>query len=361
MTWCITRSHDSLRFTNHSSRTTRGEWLTHMTWCITRSHDSLRFTNHSSLWRVAKETCNLIDPTNQSHPIVIQWGESCFIKSLFTNIQWGKSFNEATFYMNEASFMTCLIQWLASFMWRVRKSFNEACHSMRPHSCKDGECSEWLAHMTSCMTRSHDSLRFTNHSSRTTRGEWLPHMTSCSHDSLTWLCARAATAGFPLRCTCVTWLIHICDMMFSDVWHDSCIWVKWLVHMGAMTHSYDFLPALGSLQGAFVSHDSFIYVTWRIHMCDMTHSWAWHDALVRMIWLIDIGDVSYWYGWRDVVVCVTCRMFMDIRLSSGCIRDKTHSFVSHDSFICVTRLIHVCHMTHSYVLHHSFMCHMTRA
>jgi len=34
----------------------------------------------------------------------------------------------------------------------------------------------------------------------------------------------------------------------------------------------------------------------------------------------------------------------------------THSYVRHDSFICVTWLIHMCDMTHSYVWHDSFIC-----
>ena len=29
-----------------------------------------------------------------------------------------------------------------------------------------------------------------------------------------------------------------------------------------------------------VGHDSFICVTWLIHMCDMTHSYVWHDSCV---------------------------------------------------------------------------------
>ena len=36
--------------------------------------------------------------------------------------------------------------------------------------------------------------------------------------------------------------------------------------------------------------------------------------------------------------------------------DMTHSYVWHDSFICVTWLIHLCDMTHSYVWHGSFIC-----
>ena len=37
------------------------------------------------------------------------------------------------------------------------------------------------------------------------------------------------------------------------------------------------------------------------------------------------------------------------------VRDMTHSYMWHDSFMCVTWLIHVCDMTHSYVWHDSYM------
>ena len=36
--------------------------------------------------------------------------------------------------------------------------------------------------------------------------------------------------------------------------------------------------------------------------------------------------------------------------------DMTHSYERHDSFICVTWLIHMCDMTHSYQRHDSFIC-----
>jgi len=59
-------------------------------------------------------------------------------------------------------------------------------------------------------------------------------------------------------------------------------------------------------------------------MCDMTHSYVWHDSFI----------------------CVTL-------LNHIC--DMTHSYVWHDSFICVTWLIHVCDETDSYVRHDSFI------
>ena len=32
-------------------------------------------------------------------------------------------------------------------------------------------------------------------------------------------------------------------------------------------------------------HDSFTCVTWLIHMCDMTHSHVWHDSFICVQWL----------------------------------------------------------------------------
>jgi len=37
---------------------------------------------------------------------------------------------------------------------------------------------------------------------------------------------------------CVTWLIHMCDMTHSNVWHDSFVRVTWLIHICEMTPSY---------------------------------------------------------------------------------------------------------------------------
>jgi len=54
------------------------------------------------------------------------------------------------------------------------------------------------------------------------------------------------------------WLIHMCDVTHSYVWHDSLVCVTWPIHMCDMTHSH-------------VCHNSCICVTWLIHMCDMTH------------------------------------------------------------------------------------------
>jgi len=57
----------------------------------------------------------------------------------------------------------------------------------------------------------------------------------------------------------------------SCVWHESSICVTWLMHMCNILHAHE-------------RNDSFICVTWRIHMCDMTHSYVWHDSCTRATW-----------------------------------------------------------------------------
>ena len=78
---------------------------------------------------------------------------------------------------------------------------------------------------------------------------------------------------------CVTWLIHVCDMTHSCVWHDSFMCVTWLIHVWDMIHSC-------------VWHDPFMCVTWLIHVCDMTHSCVWHDSFTCVTWLIHVCDLT---------------------------------------------------------------------
>jgi len=63
--------------------------------------------------------------------------------------------------------------------------------------------------------------------------------------------------------TCWTWLIHMCDITHSYVWHDAFICLTWHIRICDMTHLY-------------MWHGAFIFATWLNHMCDMTHSYMWY-------------------------------------------------------------------------------------
>jgi len=104
-------------------------------------------------------------------------------------------------------------------------------------------------------------------------------------------------------------------------------------------------------------------------MCDMTHSLLDMSASSHMIWLIQICDMTHLDVWHDSFICVTwllhmCDMthsLLDMSVSPHMIWliqmcDMTHSDVWHDSFICVTWLIQMCDMTPSDVWHDSFRC-----
>ena len=77
------------------------------------------------------------------------------------------------------------------------------------------------------------------------------------------------------RFTCVTWLIHMCDMTGSYVWHDWFMCIPGLIHT---PYSY-------------VGHDSFICVKWFIHMWDITHSYtSCVNTDLRATWLFHKCD-----------------------------------------------------------------------
>jgi len=98
-------------------------------------------------------------------------------------------------------------------------------------------------------------------------------------------------------------------------------------------------------------------MTWLVRTCDLTHSYVWHDSFICVTWLVrkcDIlirtCDMTHSYVWHDSFVCVTWLIHM-------C--DLTHSYVWHDSFVCVTWLDRMFDMIYSYVWHDSFVCDMT--
>jgi len=89
------------------------------------------------------------------------------------------------------------------------------------------------------------------------------------------------------------------------------------------------------------------YVTWLIRTCDVTHSYVWHDSFVHVIRLIYMRDMMHSYVWHNSFLCVS--WFFDMRV-------MTRSYMWHHPFMYVPWLIHLCATTHSYVCHDSFIC-----
>jgi len=120
---------------------------------------------------------------------------------------------------------------------------------------------------------------------------------------------------------CVTYLLHVRDMMCSYVWHNSFAGVTWLNHMCDMTQSY--------------VYDAYYWV--------MSHKWmSERDASTFAPWCVHTFHTTHSHVWYEWFMCVcTCLIHM---------LDITRSNVFNISFISVTRLIHTFDMTRSDML-----------
>jgi len=108
------------------------------------------------------------------------------------------------------------------------------------------------------------------------------------------------------------------------------IWASFHVYTSLLTY----LTLVMTFLNYVIIH---ICVPWRlVHMCDMTHSYVRHDSFICVTWLIHMCDMTRSYMWHVSFICATW-------LVHTC--DMSHSYVRHDSFICVTWLIHMCDMT----------------
>jgi len=198
------------------------------------------------------------------------------------------------------------------------------------------------------------------------------------------------------------WLVHMCDMTHSYVWHDSFIrvtWlivchdsficVTWLIHVCGMTHSYvwhDWLVLMCDKTDAHVCHDSFVCVprascdmihsyvwhelsmgvTWILHMCDLTHSYVWYDSCIYVIWRMHISDMTHSYVWHDSVLCLTCLTHVGHDFSTFVAalihvlhetqipHNRVHGFITHERGLSHIRMRHVIHLCESCHTHESF-------
>jgi len=103
------------------------------------------------------------------------------------------------------------------------------------------------------------------------------------------------------------------------------------------------------LHSIFGSELTFENLTWRARCWCRFHNVLnlWHDSYICVTWLIHMGDMTHSFVWHDSFICVTWLIYL---------WNMTHWYGWHASFICVTGLIHMGDMTHSAVCHDSFIC-----
>jgi len=112
-----------------------------------------------------------------------------------------------------------------------------------------------------------------------------------------------------------------CDVTHSYVWHDAFLSVIWLMSHIWMSHVIHINESCHTYEWAMLHiWISLLSVTWLIYMCDMTHSYVWHDSFICVTWRIHMCDMTNSYVWHavyfffDKSFCqkknVTCSIFL---------------------------------------------------
>jgi len=164
------------------------------------------------------------------------------------------------------------------------------------------------------------------------------------------MCAYMCTYVCVCVCTYVCVCIYMYDYMYPCTWTCVCVCMYICVHM--YVHRSMFykraLLKMRDVTHSYVWHDSSIRVEWHIHMCDMSHLHVWHDSFICAACIIYI--CSYLY--KEVTATRLQQEAYETKKkswfayllhdSSICVRDMTHPYAWHDSFIFVTWHMFIC-------------------
>jgi len=150
-------------------------------------------------------------------------------------------------------------------------------------------CNTLQCTATHCNTRQHTATHCNTlqHRSSWPRAyTWVFLSSSSGLSCLTWpihVCDMTNPCVWYDQSMCVIWPIHVCDMTNPCVWYEWFAWdfcfirVTWLCSIHAVT----LLILMCDM-------------TLLILMCDMTHANLWHDSLIFLTWLIDTCHVTVW-------------------------------------------------------------------
>jgi len=345
----------------------------------------------------AKETCNVKEPTNRSHPIshVTYWLSHVHLNHTtdggdLTENNYGCQHLEQIFTGVSVHFkqvFTGIPKFPIKCSHIKRESPSLPWTNRNPVRSGDASISSQISSVEESWIQGHIS---------NANATWQPECT-CEWVTCEWF----MDSGSYVKCECDVaawmhmWMSHVVAPTHMWMIHGfgviSQMWVRrgslnlhvnesWLIHVWGMTYAHvrhdSFMCQ--TTTHSYVWHDSFTRETWLIHACDvaaltrrtplccvtqtkwwwiwdMTHSYMWRGSLNSSdaFVLCDITDLCVWHA---SFICVTWLIHMWDMTHSYMRRGSLNSYVWRDSFICVTWLIHMCDMTHSYVRHASFIC-----
>ena len=135
-----------------------------------------------------------------------------------------------------------------------------------------------------------------------------------------------------------------CAVTHSFTWCYSFVCVTWFVHVYHLIHSRVSRDSFNFWSDSFIglTQGSFICVAWLLHLCDLTHPFVLCDALICVthglfVCVIRLICVC------DSFMCVTRLIHLGDKAYS--LRDLTHSFVWYDSWLrgdgCVNYILYI--------------------
>jgi len=316
-------------------------------------------------------------------------------RDLFVRVTWCET------WLRHLCDMTHLYVWNNSFIcviWLIRMWLTRMCDMTHSHVCNDTFTRvTWLIDMCD-MTHSYlwrDSYKsrtWLNHICDMTHQTkknphvwhddydllhpcvtWLIHVCDMAHlylwrDSFIWLtwliyvkwlflmynrCQKFHICNMThhtKKSTCVTWLIltgliHVCDMTHSCVWHDSLICVTWLIYICDMTkilesvigvvhHTVTYDWVMSHINFSPSRHDEYRRCVC-LHVCrfHILHACRFHILHACRFHILHADEYTYTHGTH--VYMYACVPWLIHAWG------MTHPFVRHDSFICVTWIVHM--------------------